>query len=325
MTRVVVTSDLHLGITTEEQIRAVRDRIAAEAPDLTVLAGDVGEGLPNVERCLRLFADLPGQRAVLAGNHDVWARAARHSQALLERDLPRIVLGAGALWLEDVIWRKDDLAVAGSLAWYDYSAADPALSPMPARWYASVKGRYNMDAHLVDWPESDGDVARRLGDGLCARLDRLASDPAIRTVLVVTHVPLVEEQMCRKPGDKRWGTSNAYFGNLTLGRRVLACPKVAAIVSGHTHIGRDATIPHPAAPGREVHVSVVPSEYGNPAYIVVDFDDGALAVSVARTAARPLERLANLSRMGAGRAHTVVESLRRKAWPNARPSSSAEA
>ncbi|MGT5484965.1 hypothetical protein ACRWFD_26340, partial [Escherichia coli] len=89
---------------------------------------------------------------------------------------------------------------------------------------------------------------------------------------------------------------------------VLACPKVAAIVSGHTHVGRDATVPHPAAPGSEIHVSVVPSDYGNPAYIVVDFNGDGLSVSVARTVARPLERLANLSRMGAGRAYTVVES-----------------
>jgi predicted phosphohydrolase len=40
-----------------------------------VLAGDIGEGLPNVVECLRLFAQLPGEVAVLAGNHDVWARA----------------------------------------------------------------------------------------------------------------------------------------------------------------------------------------------------------------------------------------------------------
>lgn len=327
MTRVVVTSDLHLGITTKDQIRFLRDRIAAEMPDITVLAGDIGERLPNVERCLRLFSDLPGQVTVLAGNHDVWARDGCHSRELLERDLPHAARDAGALWLEDATWRKDSLAVVGSLAWYDYSAADPALPPMPAERYAAIKGRYNMDAHLVDWPESDGEIARRLGDALCARLDQLDADPAVRAILVATHVPLVEAQMCRKPGDLRWGTSTAYFGNLTLGLRVLAYPKVAAIVSGHTHIGRHATMAHPANPDREVQASVVPSDYGNPAYIVVDFDEneGALSVSVARTATHPLERLANLSRMGAGRAYNAFETLRRKAWPDNQPSSSAEA
>ncbi len=44
--------------------------------------------------------------------------------------------------------------------------------------------------------------------------------------------------MLRKPDDFDWGFSNAYFGNLTLGRQVLeTSKKVQAVVSGHTHIG----------------------------------------------------------------------------------------
>jgi hypothetical protein len=41
--------------------------------------------------------------------------------------------------------------------------------------------------------------------------------------------------MLRKPDDFDWGFSNAYFGNLTLGRQVLeTSKKVQAVVSGHT-------------------------------------------------------------------------------------------
>ena len=41
MTR-VVTSDLHLGITDQETLRRHAASIAAESPDLSVLAGDIG-------------------------------------------------------------------------------------------------------------------------------------------------------------------------------------------------------------------------------------------------------------------------------------------
>src|SRR5579884_278021 len=159
MTRVVVTSDLHLGVTTEARVRALRDRIAAERPDLTVLAGDVGERYPNVARCFALFSGLPGQLGVLAGNHDVWARAGRHSRDLLERDLPIATVGA-------------------------------------------------------------------------------------------------------------------------------------------------------------VHISVVPSAYGNPAYIMANVAAGAVAVSVVRAPDAPAQRLANLARTGAGRVWSVLEITRRKVWPS---------
>ena len=88
--------------------------------------------------------------------------------------------------------------------------------------------------------------------------------------MVVTHVPICEEQMCRKPGDRAWGFSNAYFGNLTLGRRVLAMPKVRVVVSGHTHIGREGVVTRPDVPDLPpVRVSVVDSEYNSPGYLVV--------------------------------------------------------
>lgn len=318
MTRVIITSDLHLGITREDQIRPLVARIAAEEPELTMLAGDIAEGIQNFAHCLTLFQDLPGEVGIIAGNHDVWSRG-RSSQDLFQNELPALTRAAGMHWLEGDEWRRDDLAVVASLAWYDYSAADATLPSMPATWYAAQKGRYNMDAQFVDWPWSDVDFAERLGNALCERLARIEHDAAIARVLVVTHVPLVEEQMCRKPGDARWGTSNAYFGNLTLGNRVLAFPKVAAIVSGHTHIGREATIPSPIAPeGAPIHVSVIPSEYGRPAFVVVETSEAELAVSVVYTATGRVERLVNLARRGAAAGGRAIDAMRRSLWPEPR-------
>jgi predicted phosphohydrolase len=270
----VITSDLHLGITSAATLRTLVSAIAAEEPVLTVLAGDIGEGLPHIVECLKLFACLPGEVAVLAGNHDVWARANFSSQDLWERLLPETVQAAGMLWLEGTVWQRDGVAVAGSLAWYDYSAADPAFLSSSPRFFAERKGYYNLDARYVQWPWSDQEFAARLGDGLCERLLVLEADSSVHSVLVVSHVPLFEEQMCRKPHDPDWGLSNAYFGNLTLGQRVLKMSKVRAVVSGHTHVGRKGQVRHPGFPeDHALAVSVLGSDYHAPVYSVWHFDE----------------------------------------------------
>jgi hypothetical protein len=175
------------------------------------------------------------------------------------------------IWLEDAVWRREDLAVVGTLAWYDYSAADPDLSSYPPEYFARHKGKYNNDANFIGWPWSDPAFAARLGDAFIARLMRQEADPAVRAIVVVTHVPLFEPQVPRKPGDLRWGMSNAYFGNLALGRRVLAARKVCAVVSGHTHAGRSALLPRPQVPDAPaIALSVVPSDYGAPAYLTLE-------------------------------------------------------
>lgn len=267
MATIVVTSDLHLGITSPEALRQLRDAIAAAQPELTILAGDQGEPLDYFVACLQIFADLPGAAAVLAGNHDVWARDGHTSRDLWEHELPAATRTAGMLWLEDTSWRSGDLAVAGSLAWYDYSAVDPG-APNPAGDFMTLKRLLNNDARFIDWSWSDPEFALQLGDGLARRLGALEADPDVRDVFVVTHVPICEEQMLRKPHDLQWGLSNAFFGNMTTGRRALAWGKVRAIVSGHTHLRRMGTVTRAGL--SPVATAVIPSDYGTPAALAVD-------------------------------------------------------
>jgi 3',5'-cyclic AMP phosphodiesterase CpdA len=270
MVRLVVTSDLHLGITLPETLEAMAQRMAAEQPDLTVLAGDLGEPLDYFQECLSLFAELPGDVAVLAGNHDVWAADSHHSQELWENLLPTAVAEAGLLWLENTTWQRDGVAIVGSLAWYDYSAGPPHV-PFEPEHYAQVKERYNNDAVYIDWPWTDPEFAGRLGDDLYARLMGAETDADVSAIVLVTHVPLFEEQLTRRPHDIAWEISTAYFGNLALGRRVLDATKLRAVVSGHTHLGREASLPRPDRPDAPpIRLAVVPSEYEAPAYIALD-------------------------------------------------------
>lgn len=270
MARIVVTSDLHLGITTEDELRAMVEQIAAEQPDLTVLAGDIGEGLENVRDCLAMFKALPGQVAALMGNHDLWTER-NDSQELWEKLLPDAVREAGMIWLENTVWQSDKdegVAVVGSMSWYDYSAVDPAVPPHDAAWFAEYKGQYNPDAYFINWKWSDEEAAKVLGDALVERLQKLEGDATVRATLVVTHVPVFRVQMFYKPDDLRWGTGSAFFGNMTLGERLLPMRKLRRVISGHTHIGREGMVDRPGlAP---LPVCVLPSDYHKPAYLTLE-------------------------------------------------------
>ena len=103
---------------------------------------------------------------------------------------------------------------------------------------------------------------------LLADLDALEKDPAVQRVLVVTHVPILEEQLARRPRDLDWARATAYFGNLTLGASVMKRPKVATVVSGHTHEGRRARVYRRG--GTPVTALVVGSDYRRPAFLTVE-------------------------------------------------------
>ncbi len=102
-----------------------------------------------------------------------------------------------------------------------------------------------------------------LGDALVERVQGLEDDPIVQAVMVVTHVPIFRAQMVTKPGDRRWGISNAYFGNLTLGDRLTRMSKLRRVVSGHTHCGRQGVVERQGLP--PLTVSVVASDYHRPA------------------------------------------------------------
>lgn len=264
--KIAVASDLHLGITSESSLRALARRIASESPDLLVLGGDLGEGPEAFRRCLGIFAAVCPRRGVVVGNHDLWAASEASSRELWRELLPRLAREAGYQWLDDGSVRLGRLVVAGSVAWYDYSAGDPAYPRAPAQ-YRALKSELNGDARFMDTDWDDRGFARVVGARLVERLTQHEADPEIDDVVVVTHVPLLDEQVLRIPGDARWGISNAYYGHLTLGDDVLAFDKVRAIVSGHTHRGREGT--RSRGGKSSVRWWVVGSEYHHPRHVTL--------------------------------------------------------
>lgn len=271
--RIAITADLHYDptgyLTSPSQITAMVEQIAAEAPDAVIIAGDLGHGRAVFEGCLACFADLPMPVGVITGNHDVWSdrKGGYSSLVLWKQLLPGVVKDAGFLWLEEENLYLRHVAVVGSMVWYDYSAIDPGIS-LSVGEIATQKMNLNNDAIKIDWPYTDPEFARILEAGLVERLARAAGSDAVTDILVVTHVPILEEQLVRKPSYPQWAISNAYFGNLTTGHKVLAEPKVRAVVSGHTHVGQHGSVRR--VNSRPVSYTVVDSDYGRPEYVIVE-------------------------------------------------------
>ena len=264
------TADLHLPITDATAIAGLAREVAECRPRAFVIAGDIGESLPHIEQCLATVKGLVDCPVlVLAGNHDLWVPQglAGNSDKIFREELPRVVAEAGCEWLEGKAVVFDGVAVAGTIAWYDYSAADPAI-PATKKIFAEDKRYFNNDAFRIQWRHTDESFCQAVAGPFLTTLDRLEADPAVRQVVVATHVPLLECQMCRKPGDVTWGFSNAYFGNLTLGQEVLKRRKVTHIISGHTHVGREGLVNRD---GGTVDARVIDSQYGNPVWIGLEF------------------------------------------------------
>lgn len=265
--RIIITSDVHFHFSWYDIFKHFVKRLTELEADLLILAGDIGEPLDVFSEALDLFADVAPQRVALAGNHDVWNRDMSYpSRELWEKKLPSTAVAKGYHWLEDENLSIDGLGIAGSLAWYDYSGKADEIK-MSDDDYMRLKSLISNDGKYVDWPWLDVQIAEMLSDGLIERLDLLEQDDAINDVLLVTHVPIFAD-MQRSMGDPEKRIADAYYLNLTLGKRVLPYQKLRMVMSGHVHIGHEKEIERDGLPPLTAYTN--PSDYGRPAALLLD-------------------------------------------------------
>lgn len=264
--RIVVTSDTHYMPQYHARLSEFIAEIATLKPDCFIMAGDVGERIEGFRAMMRLVDRLDCPRLILSGNHDLWARDGIDSEKLWREVLPQLTREHGAIWLEGENWIQGGVGVCGTNGWYDYSARELSI-PMSDEKYYAMKRMYIVDGEAINWHWTDVEFANIIGSAFEDRLTDLERNPDIQQVLVATHVPAFEECLLRKPADFGWSVCNAYFGNLTLGARILKYRKVSAVVSGHTHVGRSAII---EINDRMIRLDVVPADYNKPAYVVWD-------------------------------------------------------
>jgi 3',5'-cyclic AMP phosphodiesterase CpdA len=195
--RLAFTADLHWGIHADGDAatRLLAASLEAEPPEVLVLAGDVGAA-DHFEPCLALFDGLPCRKALVPGNHDVWVRSddPRGDSLQVYRDhLPRLAAAHGFHYLDQgpLVLPEADLALVGSMNWYDYSWGRPGQAQFP-EWEDRVRakrfsaGRHN-DANFVRWPFDDPGFTREVVATLERHLDEARG--RTRATVVVTHHP----------------------------------------------------------------------------------------------------------------------------------------
>ena len=255
MFTIALTADLHYGTRHPAGAEATRALIAdlyATPPDLLILAGDIGAG-DEFERCLQLFRDLPSQKALVPGNHDIWVRPGdpRGDSLAVYRDyLPRIAAEQGFHYLdrEPLVLPDMGLAIVGSMNWYDYSWVLDRLPAMAADWEDRLRtkrflrGRHN-DANYVRWPLTDVTFTQEIIAELTAQLERALK--WVPAAMLVTHHPPFRglnypKQQPLELDGLLW---EAFSGNLALERLIEQHgDRIPFAFCGHTHYAREAQL-----------------------------------------------------------------------------------
>lgn len=253
--RLAVAADLHYGARHTAGNRATHDLVAALAddpPDLLILAGDVGAA-DDFERCLELFDALPGRKALVPGNHDVWVRAGDprgDSLDVYDRHLPTVCRAHGFTYLdhEPLVFPESGLAVVGTMNWYDYTWDADLLRAAAPDWEERLRtkrftrGMHN-DANYVRWPLTDGTFTDRVVAQLTADLD--AALARVPNVVVVAHHPPVRGLLypAKEPPPLDALLWRAFSGNTRVEALLTAhAARIPLVFCGHTHAARECTV-----------------------------------------------------------------------------------
>jgi predicted phosphohydrolase len=252
---IAVTADLHWGhhARGDDAARLLVEFLNRQPPDLLLVAGDIGTGA-NFASCLSMFEGLPGVKALVVGNHDIWVRpgdARGNSQEVYERLLAEVSAAHGFHYLEagPLILPAFDLAVAGSMNWYDYSwSIEDIRRLFPAdEWRVAAKrftrGQHN-DANFVRWDLDDVSFTAQVAERLAEHLDRAVAS-ASRTIVVTHHPPcrLLSFPESADPPDIDRLLWRALMGNDRVERLLESyAGRIALTVCGHIHRAREASV-----------------------------------------------------------------------------------
>lgn len=269
--KILVTADLHYDIArSRDPTRDLARRVCAEGGDALVLVGDTaGARLEPLGEVLELFGDFPHRKLLVPGNHCLWSRPGENSLDRYEKILPEFIRRYGFEMLDCAPVVLNDVGLAGSIGWYDYSFADEALGIPEAFYEAKISpgaavelGGYAelLDAHRDRLTERNLAIRSRWMDGvnvrvgmsdkafnelLCGRLAEqleALSAKVGRIIAFVHHLPFA--QLVPRDRPDRFAFAAAFLGSPRLGEVLLNCPKVTHVYCGHSHWTSELKIEH---------------------------------------------------------------------------------
>lgn len=244
--RLAVTADLHFGHNArgDAATNLMHDYLLREPPDLLLLSGDLGTD-QHFGECLQLFADLPGRKALVPGNHDIWVDEGDHrgdSLRVYDKYLPSIAAAFDYHYLDHgpLLLPDQRLAVAGTMNWYDYSWSLAQLRERLPDWEERLRskrfsrGRHN-DARFVRWSHDDPSFTAAVVAAFAGHLEQALA--AADHVLVMTHHPAFRglnfERQEVTDDALLW---EAFSGNVALEALLTRhAARIPFIFSGHTH------------------------------------------------------------------------------------------
>jgi len=286
--RLVVTADLHYELEQHrDAVRALADAMCREKADALVLAGDLfAHDLDCLRECLALFESFPGEKLLVAGNHDLWTTDG-DSFELYDESIPAVAAECGFHDLDKEHCIVGDVGIVGTVGWYDYSFRDQSLG-IPLQFYELKAG----PGYALADPElrrliapaqklprkalaarsywNDGRMIRwKLNDRLFSALtvERVESQVAaveaeVRAIVAITHhLPFIE--LVVHKDDASWDFANAFMGSVALGEALRRHDKVRLAICGHSHHRCAAQVGH-------IAVVNVGSTYQKKRYVVRD-------------------------------------------------------
>ena len=280
--RIAITADLHWGHNRlgDEASRLALQYLQNQPPDLLLLGGDIGTE-DHFEECLQLFRELPCRKALVPGNHDIWVSSddPRGDSLFLYQDyLPALCTKHDYHYLDraPLIVPEANLAIVGSINWYDYSWSLERMKAEVPNWQwhlenkAFTRGRHN-DGRFVRWNTDDVNFTRQVVAHLEQHLTQALTK--VEHVLVMTHHPAFAGISFPRPVPSQgldallW---EALSGNRSL-EVVLQkhAERIPLIFSGHTHRAIEATL----GPARGYNIG---GDYHFKRMFVVDWPTGTV-------------------------------------------------
>lgn len=247
-----LTADLHWGHGPrgDTATRELALHLRQNPPGLLLLGGDLGTA-DHFAECLELFADLPCPKALVPGNHDLWVEpddARGDSLQLFQEHLPRIAKHFGFHYLDDgpLVIPKENLAIVGTVNWYDYSWSLEQMKGMLPDWEyrlrtkSFLRGRHN-DGRFVRWPLDDVRFTQLVVERFAQHLEQ-ALNQAER-IVVMTHHPAFYG--INFPRDAPPTTWDGFLWDALCGNRAIEevltrhADRISLVFSGHTHRARE--------------------------------------------------------------------------------------
>lgn len=265
--RLIAVSDLHYNhAKSRPSAQAVIDRINTRGCDVLLVIGDVGVAdSDELEQCLARF-NHGGAKLFVPGNHELWTWR-DDSYTILQTEYPRRLESIGWTWLPGKPFISGDLAIVGSLGWYDYSFASPRLG-IPERFYerkvspAVAEADDELRSELGpfdDVPQSAREVYARWNDGRFVKLhrsddtfldellttlrDQLETVRSVRQVIsAVHHLPFAA--LLPPLRNNTWDFALAYLGSERIGQLMLEYPNITHALCGHSHWPAQGSVGH---------------------------------------------------------------------------------